>query len=55
MVLHPENPFDFGQLYVGLSRVRHASQLTLTSHLPAEYLQPNWKARDFLKLRNALA
>lgn len=55
VVLHPENPFDYGQLYVGLSRVRQAAQLTLTSHLPAEYLKPNWKARDFLALKNALA
>jgi ATP-dependent DNA helicase PIF1 len=55
VVLHPDNPFDYGQLYVGLSRVRRAEQLSITSPLPEQFLQPNRKAREFLRLRNALA
>lgn len=54
VVLHPENPFDFGQLYVGLSRVRSAHQLFLTNHPQTHYLRPNWKALNFLRNHDKL-
>jgi len=54
VVLHPEDPFDFGQLYVGLSRVRNYQQLTLTGRPPPLWLKPNRKAHDFLRYKNVL-
>lgn len=53
VVLYGADAFTFGQLYVGLSRVRRADQLTLANDLPIDWLRPNKTAYNFLAKQHA--